>query len=670
MSKNLIDDLMITTSYDDPDPEGTDVDGILPLLAPYSEEDEEGEEDEESEETKGGEETNEETESSEDDNVVAPDSSQGVEIMGASQNASEEAELEAEIEPGFREIAIPGNQELPDDDPDGLSALSDSLSPGEAEEYLDYMRPLSEEEAELVNDPMFKDLRWVDDPAHTDDLLRTTKGDHAMDQRLRDTTYGEPIMRTGEELLDLNNSDMRETTDKLLDLASSAARETDEELADRLDSDKLASWSGGDTSSPATYVHSRDAGKLALVRGLSQALQCGHARYLRAADRSAGVAVRPASYYMNVAGLWTQRKLRRNLVPTSPRANWRRFGLPTLLGAAQTLLDETTGVRLFDAQTHSSMMGWGLSSLNPVKAIKKAAKGAYKYGVKMPTKYAYKYGVKMPTKYAYKYGVKMPTKYGVKYGVKMPAKYAYKGAKTVGKLAQNVALRPIKAIIRKFTRTLVKRRATTIAKQKGLAKPGRAEQIAALSWAKNFVRTKNPKYGSAIASLMGAEYGIHDVDISLGHDEHDLMGISKTGAAGLILLGPVGLIAVLTGLVKLSKSAAPPQPGEDPYAEQFAQPEEGYAEEEPQDYGAEEYGTEEDYGEQDYGTEDYGDYAEGDNDTSGAKGRGGRGIGKRIRAYFFRTYPNGIPKATFMKLRLAPLSVAKALVKAGKLKIV
>jgi hypothetical protein len=528
---NLTDDLMITTSYDDPDPEGVDTDGVLPLVAPY---DDESEDDESS-----------------DDDASPPDTSQGFEIMGASKNKAEEEELEAEIEPGFRDIELPKGGKMEDDDPEGWDGLREDLEPGEAEKYLQYMRPLTTEEAELVEDPMFNDLRWVDDPAHIQDVLRAGKNERGVDKYLEDTTYGDALMKT------------------------------EEELADRLDCDKLASWGDNFARRPATYVPARDRKKLALVREMSSALQCGHARYLKAADRAAGVNLRPDSYYMNVAGLWTQHKLRKNLVPTSPRANWRRITMPTLLGAAQTLLDETSGVRLFDSQSHSSMMGWGLSSLNPVKAIKSVGSKAYKAAKKTTGgtfSALYKYGVKMPTKYAYKYGVKMPTK------------YAYKGVKYAGKIAQDIALRPIRAIIRTFTSKMMNRRAAAIAKQAGRTIPSPADKSSALAWAKNLVRTKNSKYGAAIASLMGSDstvirpvdisFGdstvIRPVDISFGTDE---IGISKAGAAGLILLGPIGLIGVLTGLFKTkdAQQAAPPLPGE---GEGFA-PGEGEGEGEP-----------------------------------------------------------------------------------------
>ena len=127
-------------------------------------------------------------------------------------------------------------------------------------------------------------------------------------------------------------------------------------------------------------------------------------------------------------------------------------------------------------------------------------------------------------------------------------------------MAENIALAPIRAIIHKYTGKLVNRRANALAKQKGLSAPTAVERASAKNWAKNYVRAKGGKYGGAIASLMGNDpgYGVRDVDITFG----DVMGLSKASTAGLILLGPIGLIAILTGLVNTAGPAAPaPDPG-------------------------------------------------------------------------------------------------------------
>jgi hypothetical protein len=93
-------------------------------------------------------------------------------------------------------------------------------------------------------------------------------------------------------------------------------------------------------------------------------------------------------------------------------------------------------------------------------------------------------------------------------------------------------------------------------------------QAQAKDWTKKFVAQNNSKYGSAIASLMGEDDArLWEVDLSLG----DEMGLGTAGVAGLILLGPIGLLAILTGLVKLSSSQAPPpDPGSDAAASEAA----------------------------------------------------------------------------------------------------
>ena len=53
------------------------------------------------------------------------------------------------------------------------------------------MRPLTMEEVEIAENPYLNDLRWVDDPAHVDDLLKEGKGDKGLDDMLDDSIYGD-----------------------------------------------------------------------------------------------------------------------------------------------------------------------------------------------------------------------------------------------------------------------------------------------------------------------------------------------------------------------------------------------------------------------------------------------------------------------------------------------
>ena len=114
------------------------------------------------------------------------------------------------MEPSSIEVLVPRGEEIPDDDDDAYQALAAPggahLSPGEAQRLIEYMRPLSKEEEEFAEEtPFVDDLSWVDDPAHTSDVLRAGKG-KGMDQYLEDTSYGE-TMEKEDEYADKHDTD-------------------------------------------------------------------------------------------------------------------------------------------------------------------------------------------------------------------------------------------------------------------------------------------------------------------------------------------------------------------------------------------------------------------------------------------------------------------------------
>jgi hypothetical protein len=109
-------------------------------------------------------------------------------------------------------------------------------------------------------------------------------------------------------------------------------------------------------------------------------------------------------------------------------------------------------------------------------------------------------------------------------------------------------------------------------------------------------------------------YGMRNVDISFGGA--DLMGLSKASTAGLIILGPIGLIAILTGLVKTSEGsgAPPPAPGTPEAAAEEGAPDDGSADPGAEDPGAGDPGA----GDPGDGSADPGAYADdGSSDSSG-----------------------------------------------------
>ena len=653
----MSDELISTTLFDDPDPEGTDKYGMLPLIMEMLDE-----------------------EPDEEDRRDHSDGSGADKRGGGGESGNQgEGSDEPLIEPSSLEIELPEGEELPDEDDAAYLQLTergaDDLSPGEAENLINYMRPMSEEEQAFYDEsPLNRDIERVDDPAHTSDVLKAGKSDNGVDNYLQDASYGDD-MRDPDETAELGDSDEShgwiprdprftyryqdgynrgQRSDGRSYPQGSNARGYQQDGGRRrrrhhkhrrggqlqpgqpgyglqpgqpgyglqpgqqgytiqpgqpgyvapspgqpgyVDSSYAAAHASttpaattalttqqyypgttipvpqqyypgtttpvqqqyypgtttpyqtalpyGTASTPTTqdsesntnYIMGRDRAKVSMVRGLGHKLTVEHANWLADQDMASGHPVRPRSYYENVGKLWAADRLKRARIPLSTTmGNWsskhRDF-----VTTADGVLAETAGARKrFSVAlgVDVDMGGW-----SPFGAIKSAVKSVAKYTVEKPLQYGYKYG---------------------KMAVTKPLTYTYKGVKYVGKMAEKLALAPIRAIINRFTKTMVSRRANALAKQKGLSAPTAVEKASAKNWAKSLVRAKGGKYGGAIASLMGSEYGIMPVDISLGGN--DLMGVGTAGVAGLILLGPVGLLALLTGLVKLSSPAAPaPDPG-------------------------------------------------------------------------------------------------------------
>jgi hypothetical protein len=121
------DDLMATgLQNDDIDPDGTDIDGMLPLIAEVLDDDRDDDDDERD----------------------------GRDSRSYSSGADEEEP--PLIAPSSIEVEFPAGSGLPDDDGDAYEALTarDGLSPGEAHAYIKYMRPLSGEESEMLEEPL------------------------------------------------------------------------------------------------------------------------------------------------------------------------------------------------------------------------------------------------------------------------------------------------------------------------------------------------------------------------------------------------------------------------------------------------------------------------------------------------------------------------------------
>jgi len=468
--------MMSTGLVPDSDLEDTDIYGNVPLLA-YVDDDEEEE-----------------------------DTSEG-DLLGAAGKGGddEDEELPPIIEPSTREVLVrPGD--VVDDDPSAYAAFTSydggGVSPGEAQRLIDYMRPLSTEEEELSEDPMFNDLTFADDAATIDDMLRHAKGStKSMTKFMQDEIYGED---------------------------SSNEANDNEEQADLQDTDRPRKSKALAPLPTRTLTHRK--AKTAILSGLSRTLVDEHAAWLEEQDRRAGITLRPHSYYLNVAKLWAQSKLTRAALPTSLGGDFSG-SLDAFVGAAEELIHQTKDKRLA-----ADSLGWGWGSL---KKIAKKGYGLTKRAVTDPLKYGYKYGKK---------GVKLAEK-GIEAGLSQ---------------IQKLALKPIKAIVGRFRNKMVNQRAAYYAKKAGVATPTPAMKAQALTWSKDFTR-KNSQYGGAIASLMGNDGpGSYEVDLSWGDDMGaSVSQIAKLIVMGPVMI-TAALLELIKKAFGMGGGGGQPAPGDQP----------------------------------------------------------------------------------------------------------
>jgi hypothetical protein len=300
--------LIATGLIDDPDPEGVDNYGMLPLYAEIEDDNDEPEEDQ----------ADREDRKEEKKKPMAADS------LGAKGGESGDDEPEALIQPSSFTVETDEDMEFTDDE-NAYDALTEpgasDLSPAEATSLIDYMRPLSDDELLMLEEPLMRDLQWVDDPVHTADVLKAGKDGKGVDKYLNDTTYGESMA-------------------------------TSTTLAPR-------------TVSP----------QIALGHRFYRKLKAEHANFLADDDLAKNIAVRPRSFYENVSKLWAKSLLVKASIPWAAPE-------PVVQAAVKQVLVATVAVRLpySKALASSGMEGWGWNPIKAVtSAVKKVVAPVYKY---------------------------------------------------------------------------------------------------------------------------------------------------------------------------------------------------------------------------------------------------------------------------------------------------
>ena len=183
------------------------------------------------------------------------------------------------------------------------------LSPGEAQRTVDTMRPLDDEEADiLATTPGLDRLTKVDDPERQQWLRAVAKeGGKGMDHVLDDATYGETTMNRNEERMEREDVDSTGSWWKHLNPISQLKSAA-----------KLATYPMRKLGSLAMhFVPGRDAGKATIVRNTYKKLWYEHANWLAQQDVNAGLPLKPRANYEYVAKLWAKDQLTRYNLPVS-----------------------------------------------------------------------------------------------------------------------------------------------------------------------------------------------------------------------------------------------------------------------------------------------------------------------------------------------------------------
>ncbi len=233
--------------------------------------------------------------------------------------------LEADDAPGFDED---GYTSLLDEEENeaAFEGLQDAgLSEKEAQETVDFMRPLSKEEEEILDEyPELEGLTRVDDAEHEQRLGELNKdGNKAMDRVFEDAVYGEGQMQDEEKMERKDTDHVAGTDDSGWGLRS-AFRSVKRGIRKAASAPMSVARRGARLAKRGIrapfslvkkFVPSRDRGKARLVQNLYRKLWFEHANWLAQQDKAAGVALKPRTQYEAVSKIWAKNEIAKQRLP-------------------------------------------------------------------------------------------------------------------------------------------------------------------------------------------------------------------------------------------------------------------------------------------------------------------------------------------------------------------
>jgi hypothetical protein len=236
----------------------------------------------------------------------------GLILDTAVQPADDEPGLDAD---GYPTLSTPADADGSTDTEDDAAyegLLESGLSPEEAQANVDYMRPLDEDEAEILEDtPGLEGLTRVDDAEHEQWINeKAGEGYKAMDRATEDSVFGEGSMSNDEERMERSDSDSE---------SGFGFKRAFKKIGRGLKKvGKVAVYPMTKVvSTAAHFIPGRDARKAALVRNTYKKLWYEHANWLAVQDKGAGIPLKPRADYERVAKLWAVSEMKRNKLPTN-----------------------------------------------------------------------------------------------------------------------------------------------------------------------------------------------------------------------------------------------------------------------------------------------------------------------------------------------------------------
>jgi hypothetical protein len=236
----------------------------------------------------------------------------GLILDTAVQPADDEPGLDSDGRPTLETPADADDSEYTQDDA-AYEGLRDSgLSPEEAQAEVDFMRPLDDEEAAILEDtPGLEGLTRVDDSEHEQWIdEKAGEGYRAMDRAAEDAVFGEQTMSNDEEMMERSDTDSESGLN---------FRRTFKKIGRGLKRvGKVAVYPMTKVvSTAARFIPGRDARKAALVRNTYKKLWYEHANWLAVQDKNSGIPLKPRAEYERVAKMWAVAEMKKNRLPTN-----------------------------------------------------------------------------------------------------------------------------------------------------------------------------------------------------------------------------------------------------------------------------------------------------------------------------------------------------------------